>query len=64
MKSKRRIYYIGQRIELPYVEKKGRKVVTRYKRLRIIGLYTNFALCLVNGRYRECYPYDVLEAAV
>ncbi len=64
MNSQRTIYYIGQRIELPYVKKKGRKVVIRYKRLRIIGLYDNFALCLVNGRYRECYPYDVLEAAV
>lgn len=64
MKSRRTIYYIGQRIELPYVEKKGRKVVTRYKRLRIIELHQRFTLCLVNGRYRECYPYDVLEAAV
>lgn len=64
MESKRTIYYIGQRIELPYKEKEGRKIVTRYKRLKIIELHQRFALCLVNGRYRECYPYDVLEAAV
>lgn len=64
MKSKRTIYYIGQRIELPYTEKEGRKIVTRYKKIKIIDLYDNFALCLVNGQYRECYPYDVLEAAV
>ena len=64
MTPKRTIYYIGQRIELPYVEKEGRKIVTRYKRIKIIDLYDNFALGLVNGRYRECYPYDVLEAAV
>lgn len=64
MKSKRTIYYIGQRIELPYQEKDGRKVVTRYKRLEILKLYKYFALCKVNGRYSECYPYDVLEAAV
>lgn len=64
MKSQRTIYYIGQRIELPYTEKDGRKIVTRYKRIQIIDLYDNFALCLVNGRYRECYSYDVLEAAV
>ncbi len=64
MKSKRTIYYIGQRLELPYKEKDDRKIVTRYRRIKIIDLYENFALCLVNGRYRECYPYDVLEAAV
>ena len=64
MKSQRTIYYIGQRIELPYEEKEGRKMVRKYKRLKIIELHKRFALCLVNGRYRECYPYDVLEAAV
>ena len=64
MKSKRAIYYIGQRLEIPYEEKEGRKIVTKYKRVQIIDLYTNFALCKVNGRYNECYPYDVLEAAV
>ncbi len=64
MKSQRTIYYIGQRIELPYEEKEGRKMVRKYKRLKIIELHQRFALCLVNGRYRECYPYDVLEAAV
>ena len=64
MKSKRAIYYIGQRLEIPYEEKEGRNVVTKYKRVQIIDLYNNFALCKVNGRYRECYPYDVLEAAV
>lgn len=64
MKSKRAIYYIGQRLEIPYEEKEGRNVVTKYKRVQIIDLYDNFALCKVNGRYRECYPYDVLEAAV
>lgn len=64
MKLKRAIYYIGQRLEIPYEEKEGRKIVTKYKRVQIIDLYTNFALCLVNGRYRECYPYDILEAAV
>lgn len=64
MKSKRAIYYIGQRLEIPYEAKEGRKVVTKYKRVQIIDLYDNFALCKVNGRYRECYPYDVLEAAV
>lgn len=64
MKSQRTIYYIGQRIELPYEEKEGRKMVRKYKRLKIIELHQRFALSLVNGRYRECYPYDVLEAAV
>ena len=64
MTPKRTIYYIGQRLEIPYEEKEGWKMVTKYKRVQIIGLYTNFALCKVNGRYRECYPYDVLEAAV
>ncbi len=64
MKPKRTIYYIGQRLEIPYEEKEGWKMVTKYKRVQIIDLYDNFALCLVNGRYRECYPYDVLEAAV
>ena len=64
MKSQRTIYYIGQRLEIPYEEKEGRKMVRKYKRLKIIELHQRFALCLVNGRYRECYPYDVLEAAV
>ncbi len=64
MKPKRTIYYIGQRLEISYEEKEGWKMVTKYKRVQIIDLYDNFALCLVNGRYRECYPYDVLEAAV
>lgn len=64
MKSKRTIYYIGQRLELPYNEKEGRKIVTKYKRIQITALYDSFALCRVNGRYNECYPYDVLEAAV
>ena len=64
MKSQRTIYYIGQRLEIPYEEKEGWKMVTKYKRVQIIDLYDNFALCLVNGRHRECYPYNVLEAAV
>ena len=64
MKSQRTIYYIGQRLKIPYKEKEGRKMVRKYKRVQIIDLYDNFALCKVNGRYRECYPYDVLEAAV
>lgn len=64
MKSKRRIYYIGQMLELPCNEKEGRKVVTKYKRLKILELHQRFALCRVNGLYDECYPYDVLEAAV
>lgn len=64
MKPKRAIYYIGQRIKLPYKDKEGRRMVVRYKRLEILELHKRFALCLVNGRYKECYPYDVLEAAV
>lgn len=64
MKSKRTIYYIGQRLEIPYEEKEGRKMVTKYKRVQIIDLYDNFALCKVNGLYDECYPYDDLETAV
>ncbi len=64
MKPQRTIYYIGQRMELPYKEKEGRKIITKYKRLQILELHKRFALCRVNGRYNECYPYDVLEAAV
>lgn len=64
MKSKRRIYYIGQMLELPYNERELGKIVTRYKRIKIIELHQRFALCRVNGKYNECYPYDVLEAAV
>ena len=51
-------------MELPYKEKEGRKIITKYKRLQILELHKRFALCRVNGRYNECYPYDVLEAAV
>ena len=53
MKQKGAIYYIGQRIEIPYEEKEGRKIVTKYKRVQIIDLYTNFALCKVNGQYNN-----------
>lgn len=64
MKQKGAIYYIGQRIELPYEEKEGRKIITKYKRIQILELHKRFALCKVNGQYNECYPYDVLEVAV
>lgn len=53
---------VGQTFEIVKIDKVNRQ--KRVKKAIVKKLYPRHALCLVNGRFRECFTYNELACLV